>query len=90
MLHKEVQFKMYVCLLGLEPLIDPDNLSICWSNVDHILCTINTAWNEGNNPATSSDPAYETADQPRQTACPVPQDSLNLCIYSVYSNVAIY
>ena len=45
----------------------------------HVFAAIDAAGDEGNDPATSSQPTDEIADEPRHCPSPVPQNSLDMC-----------
>ena len=53
--------------------------SISRSDVDYVFAAVDAAGDEGYDPATSSQPTDETADEPRHCPSPVPQNSLDLC-----------
>ena len=49
--------------------------------MDDVLGGIDAEGNEGKNPTSSSDPADQATDQPRQSTTPVLQDRLDLCMF---------
>ena len=59
-------------------MVDSNYFSVSWSDVDHIFAAVDAAGDEGYDPATSSHPTDEKTDQPRHSACPVPQNCLDL------------
>ena len=67
-----------MCQLWLDPFVHAHNLPISRSDMDDILGSIDAESNEGDNPTTSSDPADQATDQPRQSATPVLQNCLDL------------
>ena len=59
-------------------MVDSNYSSVSRSDVDDVFAAIDAAGDEGNDPATSSQPTDETADEPRHCPSPVPQNSLDL------------
>ena len=63
-------------------MVDSNYSSVSRSDVDHVFAAVDAAGDEGYDPASSSHPTDETADEPRHCPSPVPQYSLDLCIRS--------
>ena len=64
--------------VSLQPLVDSDDSPVSGRDVDHVFGAVDAAGDDGQDPAAASEPADEAADEPGQTACPVPQHRLHL------------
>ena len=76
--------------LSLASFVHANHPPIGGGDMVDILGAVHAAWDEGQNPASSSDPANEAAKEECQTAAPILEYSLNLWVWFVCVCVWFY
>ena len=71
--------------------IHTDHSTVGWSDVHYVFGAVDAAWYECYDPTTSSQPAYEAADEPGHRTRPVAEDGLHLhvCVCVVRACVCV-